>query len=148
MNNTTCNTNRRRTRRHRGAYAPFSNLLNELMNTPLHSVADIKPVRTRPAVNILQSADAYIIEMAVPGVAKENLQVKMDEGKLKISHNKEAATETKYRHREFDYHNFSRTFDLPKDADTGNISAKVVDGVLTVNISKVVKPEPKKIIIS
>lgn len=152
MNSTTCNNNTRQSRgsrrRHRGAYAPFSNLLNELMNTPLHSVADIKPMRTRPAINILQSETGYTIEMAIPGVAKESLDIKVNEGKLHISKKEETKDETSYRHKEFDYSSFERSFSLPKEADLENISAEAKDGVLTIHIAKVAKPEPKKITIS
>ena len=107
-------------------------------------------VASAPAVNVKEDAKAYTMEIAAPGLKKEWVRVNVDEeGNLHIAlENKmEHKGEDKHEHylrREFSYSNFEQAFTLPEDVDKEKISAKVTDGVLTVELPKVEpKEEPK-----
>lgn len=104
-----------------------------------------------PKVNIKEGEDGYLLELAVPGMAKENFKIKLDQEVLSISsEKKEEATEDakEYRRQEFTYHAFERRFNLPEDVDSEKISANYVNGVLSVEIPKreEAKPKPPKAI--
>lgn len=104
-----------------------------------------------PKVNIKEGEDGYLLELAVPGMAKENFKIKLDQEVLSISSEKkeEATEDTKeYRRQEFTYHAFERRFNLPEDVDSEKISANYVNGVLSVEIPKreEAKPKPPKAI--
>ena len=102
-----------------------------------------RPKATAPAINVIESADDYQLELAAPGMTKENFNVHLDEeGDLVINMEKKAEEGEKKAHylrREFSYTKFQQTMLLPDDADREAISAKVENGVLTVSIPKVKK---------
>jgi len=103
-----------------------------------------------PAVNVKESDTAYTVELAAPGLKKEDFDVQInDEGDLhvKIEHKEEKKEDNKQEHylrREFSYSNYEQTLILPDDVDKEKISAKCEHGVLTVVLPKV-KPadQPK-----
>jgi len=148
LNNTIMNhkTHRNRARRNHVAFPHFANMINDIMNTPIQSVVKDK-VHTTPAVNVKQDDKEYTIEMSIPGYSKNDINIEIKENKLVISSEIEKSTEETYRLKEFSYGAFKRSFNLPKDADQENISAKVENGILHLTISK--KPEalPKQIVI-
>ncbi|HZH86871.1 MAG TPA: Hsp20/alpha crystallin family protein [Brumimicrobium sp.] len=102
---------------------------------------------SKVAVNIIERDEDYLVEMAVPGINKENIHIELDGNKLSIhgeqSESKEE-TEENYTHREFSYGEFTRSFTLPKDVDGQNIEADYKDGVLKISVPK---PETKKKIV-
>lgn len=96
---------------------------------------------TIPAVNIKETADDYVVEVAAPGMSKKDFTVQLNGNSLTISSQKENETvndeNVKYRSREFSYQSFSRTFNLQNDVvDTENIHAKYEDGLLHLSIPK------------
>lgn len=110
---------------------------------------------TAPAINVLENEASYEIELAVPGMTKEDFNVCLDDnGDLVINmEKKEENNDGKklghYLRREFSYSKFQQTMILPDDAEKEEISASVVNGVLKVDIPKVRKrevPRSKKII--
>lgn len=97
-----------------------------------------------PAVNIAESTDAYRIEVAAPGLGKEDFEVKVENDVLTISAKKEAKAEQAgetYTRREFNYFEFKRNFHLPETVDGNGIKASYENGVLNVVLEK--KPEAK-----
>ena len=102
---------------------------------------------TAPAINVKESADDYEVEVAAPGMTKEDFNVHLNqEGDLhiKMESKKEHTDDNKKAHylrREFAYSKFEQTLILPDDVDRNNISAKVADGVLTVTLPKLKKEE-------
>lgn len=100
---------------------------------------------TAPAVNVKESATAYTMEVAAPGLKKD--MVKMNIGKdgyLNVSiENKDEKKEEHYLRREFSYSSYSQSYALPEDADQEKISAEVSDGVLKIEIPKTAKEEKK-----
>ena len=105
-----------------------------------------------PSANTRESEEAYHIELDLPGIKKEDIEVSIDENILTISGERKTETEIKeedYYKIESSYGTFKRSFTLPENADIDNIDAESEDGVLEVVIPK--RPEekdkPKKIAI-
>ena len=96
-----------------------------------------------PAVNVTESDKSYTLSLAVPGVTKDDCDVKFNNGNLLISYEKKtdnATDDKKYIRKEFSYSKYQQSFSLPDDVDTTSISASVADGVLTVNLPKYASP--------
>lgn len=92
-----------------------------------------------PAVNIAESENEFHIELAVPGLKKEDFKISLDKNVLSVSAEKkvENVDETKkYSKREYSYNSFVRTFTLPETADQAKIDAQYNDGVLTLSVAK------------
>ncbi|MDJ0646348.1 MAG: Hsp20/alpha crystallin family protein [Flavobacteriaceae bacterium] len=102
---------------------------------------------TLPAVNIKEDENAFSVEVAVPGLAKEDIKINIENNVLTISSERKSENEEKkenYTRREYSYQSFKRSFKLPKDTvDTDNISASHVNGELTITIPKMEKVAPK-----
>ena len=105
---------------------------------------------TLPAVNIKEDEANFQIEVAAPGLAKENFKVNLDRNLLTISSElkqEKEENEGKYSRREFSYQSFQRSFSLPEATVEGEkISAKYVDGILFVTLPKrnEIKPKPAR----
>jgi HSP20 family protein len=98
-----------------------------------------------PAVNILENKDEYRIEVAAPGLKKDDFKIDLDNMILTISSEKEEKKEDqedRYMCREFSYRSFSRSFSLPGTVSADKISAQHNEGILTVIIPK--KEEAKE----
>ena len=92
-----------------------------------------------PAANITESDNAFNLELAAPGLEKEDFDLSIDNQHLTISCQKEEKTESteeKYTRKEFSYQSFSRSFMLPDSVDAEKISAAYKDGVLKVELPK------------
>ena len=108
-----------------------------------------RPKATAPAINVIETPEAYELDLAAPGMTKEDFNVHLDEeGDLVINMEKKAENKDgrkgHYLRREFSYTKFQQTMLLPEDADREAIEAKVENGVLTVNIPKIRKVEVEK----
>ena len=112
-----------------------------------------RPTYTAPAINVIETEKEYDVELAAPGLDKEDFKVHVDEdNNLHIEMEKK--TETKegkhhghYLRREFSYEKFQQTLLLPDDVDAEKIEAKVEKGVLNVHLpklAKIEKPNPVK----
>ena len=91
------------------------------------------------AVNIKERENDYLVEMAVPGFKKEDINIELDGNKLSIHgkvSEKEELKEEEYTHKEFSFKEFERTFTLPKDLDAKKIEADYKDGILEVTLPK------------
>ena len=100
---------------------------------------------TAPAVNVKESATAYTMEVAAPGLKKDMVKMNIDKDcYLNVSiENKDEKKEEHYLRREFSYSSYSQSYALPEDADQEKISAEVSDGVLKIEIPKTAKEEKK-----
>ena len=105
--------------------------------------------QTAPAINVKESDKAYTVELAAPGMKKEDFNVHInDEGNLVVKleskqDHKEEDKNTRYLRREFSYTKFEQTLILPDDVKKDAISAKVENGMLTVELPKVVEEKVK-----
>ena len=101
-----------------------------------------------PSVNIKENEDGFTLDLATPGMSKEDIKLELNNDVLTISsEHKEEKEESQdnYSHREFYHQGFKRSFTLPESANTEDISAKYENGILSVNIPKKeeAKPRPK-----
>lgn len=101
-----------------------------------------------PLVDIAEDDKEYLIKVEVPGIKKEEVGVKVENGVLTISGERKTEKEEKSRryHRvERAYGRFERHFSLPEDADGAKVSAEYKDGLLRVHLPKDEKARPKTI---
>ena len=94
---------------------------------------------TMPSVNIVEKNQGYLIEVAVPGLAKDDFKIDLEDHVLTISSKKEEKKEDKsenFIRREFNYSSFSRSFTLPEWVNEEKIAASQKDGVLTVELPR------------
>jgi HSP20 family protein len=106
---------------------------------------------TVPAVNIKETENNYLVEMASPGMKKEDFKINLEDDVLSISaemKSEHEETGTQYTRKEFSFSSFKREFTLPETADTDDITANYFDGILTITIAKKeeAKPKPAKLI--
>lgn len=109
---------------------------------------------TAPAINVIENENSYDLELAAPGMTKDDFHVSLDDnGDLMINMEKKVEDNEKkhghYLRREFSYSKFQQTMLLPDDAESDKIEAHVENGVLKVNIpkkAKTVVDEKKKLI--
>lgn len=99
-----------------------------------------------PAVNIRETKEAWILEAELPGVNKSGVEVTVENNELTLVGRRSGvptAGEAVYREsREADYR---RLFDLDPSVDTGKISAKIEQGILTLTLPKSENVKPRKI---
>ena len=92
-----------------------------------------------PAVNVSETADQYLIEMAAPGLSKEEFKINLERNMLTVSAEQQKQSEDsgkRYNKREFSYTSFVRSFALPDSADDANINAEYRDGILHISVAK------------
>lgn len=92
-----------------------------------------------PAVNISETDEAYEVELAVPGLQKEDFKINVDNDVMTISAEKNSESEANEKHyskREYSYTSFTRSFTLPDSVDHTKIEAGYENGVLQVSVGK------------
>lgn len=102
---------------------------------------------TQPAVNVVETPQGFRIELAAPGLSKEDFQVKIENDLLSISASKKTETTengAQYRRREFGFAEFQRAFRLPDTVDAHSVKAAFNNGILQVELSK--KPEAQPVV--
>lgn len=104
-----------------------------------------------PPVNILEGEDGFLIEVASPGLKKENFQANLNQNILSIAYlEPEQKEEIKghFTRREFRTGSFKRSFTLPQIIESDNISAQYEDGILRIFLPKKeeAKPKPERVI--
>ena len=115
----------------------------------------VKANATAPAINVFETEKEYKVELAAPGMTKEDFNVHIDEeNNLVISMekkteskeegNKDEKREGRYLRREFSYSKFQQTMILPDEVDKEKISAQVENGVLNINLPKFNEQEKEK----
>ncbi len=130
----------------------FPSLIDQFFNDDMMDWANSNYSTTNttlPRVNIKENNDQFVIEVAAPGMKKDDFKINYDNGKLSISSesNSEVHDGEKYSRREFSYQSFQRTFNVSKEmVDGEKISAQYLDGILQIALPKreEVKPKPAK----
>lgn len=125
----------------------WSSWIDEVFNRDLPSVftSNFNTGLTMPKVNIRETADAYFVDMAVPGLKKSDFHIELDNQLLSISTEMEESDgnqEVSYTRREFGYASFKRSFSLPETVSDDKIKAEYTDGVLSIHLPK--KEEAKQ----
>ncbi|WP_139856066.1 Hsp20/alpha crystallin family protein [Aequorivita sinensis] len=107
---------------------------------------------SNPAVNIIENLSNFVIELAAPGLHKENFSIEVEEDTLKITYKevKESQEQeqkndnaVQYKRREFNFGSFEKSFKLPENVKVEDILANYEDGVLKVTLPKM---EEKKVL--
>jgi HSP20 family protein len=107
---------------------------------------------TLPAVNILEDENGIKIEMAAPGLKKEDFKIDLDRNRLTISAevtSEQGENNDRYSRKEFNYRTFRRLFNIPVETINGDlVQAAYKDGILTVTLPKreELKPKPARAI--
>lgn len=112
----------------------FSNYFNDEVLNSLGSAY-------LPATNVSENEKAFNIELSVPGFDKDDIKIEIEKDVLKISAQNEVKNEEKDENekvlrREFKKSSFTRSFTIPEDIDTDNISAVQKDGILQITLPK------------
>ncbi len=128
---------------HRNQWLP--EVFNDFFNTDFMP----KVNATAPAINVKESDKDYQVELAAPGLKKEDFSVNInDDGNLVIKmekkeENKEENKATHYLRREFSFSKYEQTLILPDDVEKEEIRAKMENGVLTIDLPKMVVSQKK-----
>lgn len=111
----------------------------------------LKANATAPAINVIESDNDYKVEVAAPGMTKDDFNIHLSEdNELVISMEKKSENKEedkankKYLRREFSYSKFQQALVLPDDVEKEKISANVTDGVLTIELPKRTPEEKQK----
>lgn len=125
----------------------FPSLFNDFFNDSVNRWSYDAATYNMPAVNIAETTDYYKIELAVPGLSKEDIKINIDDHKLTISAEKEQQeneNNSNYYRKEFNYSNFKRSFTLPEyEVDEDKIEANFENGVLSMILHKREEAKPK-----
>ncbi|MDX1809768.1 MAG: Hsp20/alpha crystallin family protein [Sulfurospirillaceae bacterium] len=121
-------------------------IVNDFMNFFDTRFDESNLIDFRPKVNTVEGENAYHVEVDLPGVKKEDINVNVEDNVLTISGERKVKKEVKeedYYKMESSYGSFSRSFTLPEKVDVENIHANTEDGVLEVVIPKLEVAESK-----
>ncbi|MFM2135566.1 MAG: hypothetical protein RL021_966 [Bacteroidota bacterium] len=133
--------------RKNGGYFPaMRNMLSDFFENENLQFDDFFRKDWIPAVNVSESDKSYEIELAAPGLKKEDFHVKVENGVLTISAEKKSEQATKdknYTRKEFNYTSFLRSFTLPENVKEDSIKAAYDNGVLKLNVVKTVASPAK-----
>lgn len=118
----------------------FGGLLDSLFNdSPLFG-SEVSRHYSVPAVNIKNNENSFEIEVAAPGLKKEDFNIEVEDSVMKLSVNKSSENEEKeenFTRKEFSYFNFQRSFTLPKNVvDAEKVEANYKDGILSIVLPK------------
>jgi HSP20 family protein len=120
----------------------FNDFFNDSWITPqFHS--------TSPAINVSEDNKGYKVEIAAPGMTKEDFNVSISDGDIVIAmekknENKDENKDKKYIRREFSYSKYEQRLALPDNVEKQNITAQMTDGVLYIDIPKMTPEEKAK----
>jgi HSP20 family protein len=118
-------------------YPTFTDLLENIERNFLGRVDETSG--DIPAVNIKEENDKFVLELAAPGMKKDDFKINLDNYQLTISaetRDEKKEKEDNYTRREFVYNSFSRSFTLPKTIDIDKIKADYKNGVLDIVLPK------------
>ena len=119
--------------------SPYSDIFGSIFNPePFVSKSLVSRI---PAVNVAETEIEFHIELAAPGLKKENFKINIEKDQLTISAGLQEDTLEipairKYNRKEFNYNSFTRIFTLPDSADLTNINAEYTDGILFIKVAK------------
>lgn len=124
-----------------GLFPTFDNLWNDFFSDDFMIADRQRPANTMPAVNVKEDDTQYTLEVAAPGMNREDFHVEVNHNVLTISSQQEEKQEEQgnngnYTRREFRYSTFSRSFTLPETVEHEQINARYDSGVLHVTLPK------------
>lgn len=118
------------------SYSPFSDLVDNLLKD---SYLNDRVSLQIPAVNIFETENDFQLEVAVPGLKKEDFKLNLEKNVLNISaevKNESTDENKRISRKEFSFSSFTRAFTLPQTVDFNSIEATYVDGILKITLAK------------
>lgn len=121
-------------------YSPLQDaVLNDFFNKGISHLVGNDTLNTNPMVNISENPERFQIQLAAPGLTREDFEIQLEKNRLQVRSVKDEQTlgeGARYNRRAFDYSNFTRSFNLPETINTENICANYDNGILYINIPK------------
>jgi len=128
----------------------WSNFFNDFLNRDWYDWSNQNFSLTNttiPSVNIKETDNEFEVDMAAPGMVKDDFKIEIINNVLTVSSEKQSESKeeegSNITRREFSYQSFSRSFTLPELVETDGITAKYENGILRVNIPKKEEAKPK-----
>jgi HSP20 family molecular chaperone IbpA len=121
----------------------LNSFFDELLGRPLDTWST-----WMPSADFYETEDGFVLEIELPGYAREELEVTVEKGVLTVSGEHDAQAETEgraYYCRERSTERFSRSFSLPQSVNPEGVEAEMESGVLFVTLSKVEEAKPRKV---
>lgn len=121
------------------------------MNTTTPCEAEQRPATAErrnylvPAVNIRETQDGYTLEADIPGVTRESLEIYLDQNELTLVGRRTLVRPEGVHYRESGDGDFRRVFELHPEIDTDKITARVENGVLTLQLARREQVKPRRI---
>lgn len=108
-----------------------------------------RQVYVTPPANIHETKDGYVLQAEMPGVAKDGIEVSVESNELTIiGRRSDTRMEGEWVYRESRPNDFRRVFELDPSIDTGKISARMEQGILTLHLPKAESVKPRKIVVT
>ncbi|MFZ4542759.1 MAG: Hsp20/alpha crystallin family protein [Saprospiraceae bacterium] len=124
-------------------FPPFNSIGKE------RGIVDVKQFVSQPAVNILENAEHITIEIAAPGLSKDDFLIELEDETLRIRVEKSDGLESKQDEKVikkgFSFSNFQKVFNMNDDLQREQVVATYEQGILSIILAKKVKVEPKRI---
>lgn len=123
----------------------FGKIFDELFNRSISDIVGTDFTSESPSVNIIETDESFELEVAAPGLTKEDFDISLEKDHLTISADKKAdkeETTPTFKRKEYDFKKFSRKFRLPNSVDKESTMAKYDLGILKVTVDKT--PEAKE----
>lgn len=120
-------------------YNSIDNWVENFLNNDFVSFMGSDSTTNIPKVNVKETEKGFILELAAPGLEKEDFNLELDDNVLTITVSKETAEEKnseKYTRKEYNFQSFKRAFSLPKQTDPARISASYRNGILYIDLLK------------
>lgn len=126
----------------------FPTALRDLENHFERVFGEAPASKWLPPTEVRETEDSYLVEMDIPGVAKEDLDISVEDNVLTVKGERKQAQEDtsgRYHRRERAYGTFTRSFRLPDAVDGGKVEAQYKNGVLAVTLPKREEAKPRQI---
>jgi HSP20 family protein len=115
----------------------MGNFMDDFFNKSISDVIGSDFIMNSPSFNVVEKENLLLLELAAPGLNKADFNIQIDEDRLKVSVERNAAkevTEGRYTRREFNYQSFKKSFNLPETIDQDHIHAAYQRGVLKITL--------------
>jgi HSP20 family protein len=133
-----------------GERDPFTALMEGFFNGAARG-EELSNRTWRPAVDIRETDDAYLVNAELPGLSKEDINITIENNVIKLTGERRFEKDVKeeeYHRVERAYGSFTRAFSLPSRVNPESIEANFQDGILTIRVPKAAEARPRKVEIS
>jgi HSP20 family protein len=127
---------------------PESEWVNEVRKSILSGFFQTGDGAWRPALDIIETDDAYRVEVAIPGVQKEDIDIEIRDDVFTISGERKETEKNEqegYHIREIPYGKFNRSLRLPVPVDPDDVSAKLKNGIIEIILPKIERTKSRRI---